>query len=417
MISDSPRVSVFTPSHDTRFLADAYRSLEAQSFRDWEWIVLLNAKAGSWRSPDDPRVKVSRGPAKLKGIGALKRAACDLATGELLVELDHDDMLSRGCLAQVVEAFKDPEVVLVYSDFAQVDEDGSPNHDRFDETNGWLYTVGTLEGDSFEHCHAMAATPHNLGYIWYAPNHVRAFRHSTYDKAGGYDSSLEILDDQDLMCRLFLAGRFHHIGNCLYYQRVHPRMTQVESRTNALIQEQTVVNYRLNIEKMALAWARREGLRCLRLRTPIWIGDEPDGNYEELTIDPADPHLPCEESTVGVIKAYDVLHRLPDRAPFFNEVYRVLTHAGIILTETPSTDGRGAFQDPSAVAFYNENSFMYLTQVALRDAIPQLTARLQISHLSTGFQSPAHEQLGIAYVSANLLAVKDGPRQGGPLLC
>ena len=124
-----------------------------------------------------------------------------------------------------------------------------------------------------------------------------------------------------------------------------------------------------------------------------------------------------ETRSVAVLKAYDVLQRIPDRAPFFNEVYRVLTHGGLILTETPSTDGRGAFQDPSAVAFYNENSFMYLTQQALHDAIPALEARLQISHLSTGFQSPAHEQLGIAYVSANLLAIKDGPRQGGPLLC
>jgi hypothetical protein len=49
--------------------------------------------------------------------------------------------------------------------------------------------------------------------------------------------------------------------------------------------------------------------------------------------------------------------------------------------------------------------------------VPDLKTRLQISHLSTGFQSPAHEQLGIAYVNANLLAIKDGPRQGGPLLC
>ena len=75
------------------------------------------------------------------------------------------------------------------------------------------------------------------------------------------------------------------------------------------------------------------------------------------------------------------------------------------------------FKIPSAVAWYNENSFMYLTQAALRAAVPELSARLQVSHLSTGFQTVAHEQLGIAYVSANLLAVKDGPRQGGPLLC
>ncbi len=48
----------------------------------------------------------------------------------------------------------------------------------------------------------------------------------------------------------------------------------------------------------------------------------------------------------------------------------MLAHAGLILTQTPSTDGRGAFQDPSHVAFYNENSFMYLTQSSLHERSP-----------------------------------------------
>jgi hypothetical protein len=95
----------------------------------------------------------------------------------------------------------------------------------------------------------------------------------------------------------------------------------------------------------------------------------------------------------------------------------VLVHAGLILTQTPSTDGRGAFQDPSHTAFYNENSFIYLTQQELRSLIPELTARLQVSHLRTFFPTPGHVDMNICYVQANLLAVKDGPRQGGPLLC
>jgi hypothetical protein len=61
-----------------------------------------------------------------------------------------------------------------------------------------------------------------------------------------------------------------------------------------------------------------------------------------------------------------------------------------MLSQTPSTDGRGAFQDPSSVAFYNENSFMYLTQQALHDAIPELASRWQVSHLRTFFPTPGH---------------------------
>jgi hypothetical protein len=153
------------------------------------------------------------------------------------------------------------------------------------------------------------------------------------------------------------------------------------------------------------------------LRTPIWIGEASDDRYEDVIVDPDDPRIAADDDSVGVLLAYDVLQRLAQRSRFFNEAHRVLTHAGLIFTQTPSTDGRGAFQDPTHVAFYNENSFMYLTQSALHPVIPDLTARLQISHLRTFFPTPAHEELNIAYVQANLLAIKDGPRQGGPLLC
>lgn len=411
------QVSVFTPSHDPRFLDAAYRSLRDQSFSDWEWIVLLNRKAPTWKPPDhDPRVKVTRAPARVRGVGALKRAACELAAGEILVELDHDDVLSRGCLAQLVDAFRNEQVVLAYSDFAQINEDGSPNRERFDPGHGWLYSAGGLEGDAYDRCRALAATPHNLGYIWYAPNHVRAFRRSAYEQVGGYNEQLEFLDDQELMCRLFLVGDFAQIRRCLYFQRVHAESTQRDDRINAAIQEQTVVYYRQFIEDLTLAWAKRRGLRAIRLKTPVWFGDGSDERYEDVVVDPDQPRIDAEQDSIAVIKAYDVLQRIPNPVPFFNECYRVLAHAGLIFTQTPSTDGRGAYQDPSATAFYNENSFTYITQSALHDAVPQLRAKLQVSHLGTFFPTAAHAEMLIPYVQANLLAVKDGPRQGGPLL-
>lgn len=411
------KVSVFTPSHDPRFLDASYRSLRDQSFADWEWIVLLNRKAPGWKPPvQDPRVKVRRAPARLRGVGAVKRAACELAGGEILVELDHDDTLSRGCLAQLVDAFQDRRVVFAYSDFAQINEDGSPNRERFDPDYGWRYAAGTIDGPEHDRCYSMAATPHNLGYIWYAPNHVRAFRRSAYERVGGYNAELEFLDDQELMCRLYLVGEFAQIRRCLYFQRVHPHSTQRDERINPAIQEQTVVYYRQFIEDLTLAWATRRGLRCLSLRTPRWIGDPPDERYQDVLVDPDQPRIDLPPDSVGALKAYDVLQRIPRRAAFFNECYRVLAHGGLIFTQTPSTDGRGAYQDPSATQFYNENSFTYLTQSALSTALPELTARLQVSHLTTFFPTELHAEMLIPYVQANLLAIKDGPRQGGPLL-
>jgi O-antigen biosynthesis protein len=86
----------------------------------------------------------------------------------------------------------------------------------------------------------MAPTPHNVYYIWYAPNHVRAFLRDAYHEAGGYDAERHVLDDQDLMCRLYQIGEFHLVPECLYLQRMHGDNTQRDTEVNAHIQRETV---------------------------------------------------------------------------------------------------------------------------------------------------------------------------------
>ncbi len=310
-----------------------------------------------------------------------------------------------------------PDAALVYSDCAQINEDGSRNEDRFNPDFGWVYLDERVDEMELLRCRAMAAYPHNVSYIWYAPNHVRAFRRSAYNEVGGYNDQLHVLDDQELMIRLFLAGDFHHVDKCLYLQRVHRRNTQVDPAINAFIQEQTVRYYQQNIMALQIAWAKRRGFATITLTTAT-SPEPPDGSPGEIVvINAEDPNLEFEQDSVALISAPELMQRLPDRSQFLNECYRVLVHGGLLMTETPSTDGRGAFQDPSHVAFYNENSFWYLTQSRLRASIPSLQARFQISYLRTYFPSSWHETERIPYVQANLLAVKDGPRLGGPLLC
>ncbi|GAB3947849.1 hypothetical protein GCM10027614_43840 [Micromonospora vulcania] len=38
----TPRVTVFTGSNRTRFIDECFQSLIAQTFTDWEWVVILN---------------------------------------------------------------------------------------------------------------------------------------------------------------------------------------------------------------------------------------------------------------------------------------------------------------------------------------------------------------------------------------
>jgi len=413
-------LSVFTPSHNPRFLDDCYESLKNQTFENWEWIVVLNGAAGNWKKPDDDRVHLSRATG-LSGVGAAKKAACELAKGEILVEFDHDDILVSTCLQEVHDAFKaNPGVALVYSDFAQVNEDLTRNDDQFDAASGWIYTEEKIDGKFYLHCHGLEASPHNVSYVWFAPNHVRAFRRDVYESIGGYNAELEVLDDQELMCRMYIQGDFFHIEKCLYFQRMHPRNTQRDARLNARIQRETVQLYDAYVEADLRAWSARNGLLVLDLGA---AHNKPDGylgvdQYAAPGVDfvcDMTQGIDLADSSVGVLRAVDFLEHVPDKVALFNELYRLLAHGGMLISMTPSTDGRGAFQDPTHVSYYNENSFWYFTEANYAAFVPPIKCKFQVSRLLTFFPSPWHEEHNISYICANLIAIKDGPRQGGLL--
>lgn len=69
---------------------------------------------------------------------------------------------------------------------------------------------------------------------------------------------------------------------------------------------------------------------------------------------------PWEDSTVERIIAHDVFEHLPDKIHTLNEAYRVLQKGGTIDLVVPTTDGRGAFQDPTHCSYWNLNSLFYL---------------------------------------------------------
>ena len=412
-------ISVFTVSHQPRFLDECLRSLQSQTREDWEWVVVLNDGA-RWRPAiDEPRMRIVVAD-DIAGVGAAKQRACAEARGDVLVELDHDDVLTADALAEIVVAFDErPDAALVYSHAAQILENGARDESRFDARYGWAYRDVTVNGNCLQYPRALEPTPHNVSYIWYAPNHVRAFRTAAYEQAGGYDPERRVLDDQDLMCRLYQVGSFHLIDRCLYLQRMHERNTQREVDTNAFIQSETVTLYDRWIEANALAWCRRERLHALDLGAGhgkpdgyVGVDRRPGANVDIVCEFPA--RLPIGEGSVGVIRAVDFLEHVADKVALINELYRVLAPGGLLLSQTPSADGRGAFQDPTHVAFYNEHSFWYYTDPRYQAYVPEVIARFQVSRLVTYFPTEWHEQNQIPYVCANLIALKDGaPRNGG----
>ena len=112
-----------------------------------------------------------------------------------------------------------------------------------------------------------------------------------------------------------------------------------------------------------------------------------------------------------MILADDVLEHLPDKLHAIKEVYRVLAPGGYFLSRTPSTDGRGAFQDPTHVAFYNENSFLYYCDSRWAQYIDS-PVRFQSLRL---FTTPPDEQR-VSWVVWDAIAIKDGWRGPGAVL-
>ena len=71
--------------------------------------------------------------------------------------------------------------------------------------------------------------------------------------------------------------------------------------------------------------------------------------------------IPFPDDSVDEVRAFDFLEHLADIAGTLKEIHRVLKPGGILDFMVPSTDGRGAFQDPTHKSFWNKNTWLYFT--------------------------------------------------------
>jgi SAM-dependent methyltransferase len=69
--------------------------------------------------------------------------------------------------------------------------------------------------------------------------------------------------------------------------------------------------------------------------------------------------FPFADSSIDLVRAHDTVEHLHDRLHTMNEIWRICKHGASVELLVPSTDGRGAFQDPTHVSYWNINSFRY----------------------------------------------------------
>jgi GT2 family glycosyltransferase len=128
-----PLVSVLMPVFDPPedVLRDAIESVRTQAYEDWELCIADDAST----NPDvrrvldeyellDDRIRIVRRTTN-GGISAASNSALEIARGELVALLDHDDLLRpHSLLLSVLPFLDDARVGFVYSDADRVDEEG-----------------------------------------------------------------------------------------------------------------------------------------------------------------------------------------------------------------------------------------------------------------------------------------------------
>lgn len=406
-------ISIFTPTHDPRYLKRCADSIgPAPAGVTVEWVVVPNNGAGEIPF-QNPRMRVIPPPAGLKGVGALKRFAVSMCHGDVFVELDHDDELMPGALDVIAEHLANEKDAFFYSSCLETREDGTDV--LFGSNYGWEY--GDFDGHRYNR--SFPANARSLCEIFYAPNHVRVWTREAYKKAGGHNADLTICDDHELLIKTYLAGtKFIQHDLPLYHQHYHKGNTQY--RDNAAIQ---VKQAELR-NRYLVALVEEE---CRRRKLPMYDlggahscpeGYIPVDQYEVpggIRWDMAANQLGfLQTDSVGCIRAHDFLEHIPIGrvVPLMNDIHRVLQPGMWLLSMTPSTDGRGAYQDPTHVSFWNENSWWYYTRKQQARYVPEIKAQFQAVQNFTTFPSDWHKQHNISYVIGSMVALK-GQRQAG----
>src|SRR5205085_2686299 len=133
-----PKISIVVPTYETPkgYLRAMLRSVQAQTYRNWELCIADGASQSSWVRDilsdfrnQDTRIKVTF-LERNAGIAGNTQAALDMATGEYVAFLDHDDTLAPFAMYEVVKALDcDSDIDILYSDEDKIGAAGSRRRD------------------------------------------------------------------------------------------------------------------------------------------------------------------------------------------------------------------------------------------------------------------------------------------------
>jgi len=228
----TPRVSVVTPFVDhSRFLAAAVESVRAQTYSDWELILVddgsrdgSRAIADRFASADPRRIRVLDPDPKRRGAAAARNRGIAAAAGEMLAFLDADDVyLPDKLRAEVADLDAHPEAAMMYTR-TRWWHDSIPGRDfteRLGVRANRVYPPPSLltrvvllkKGD----------IPCTCGVL---------IRKTAIAAVGGFEESFFLYEDQTLWAKLFVAYPTYVSKACHALYRQHPASTSAKAEAS-----------------------------------------------------------------------------------------------------------------------------------------------------------------------------------------
>lgn len=235
-----PRFSIFTPTYKTNErIFRTYESLRQQTLEDWEWVVVDDSPDDlTWNylkeiSMSDFRVKIHKVfPLTGGNVGLAKHRAGMMCEGEWILELDHDDCLTKKCLETCWDAHqKYPDAGFMYTNCCEMYEDGSwktydhdwsgnfyAREDNFFDFGYAGHTIEEVDGRDLVAHHYPDINPLSIRFNISMPNHAKVWKREVYHQISGHNERIPVADDLEINIKTFLHTRFIHVKKVLYLQ-------------------------------------------------------------------------------------------------------------------------------------------------------------------------------------------------------
>lgn len=201
--SVNPVISIITPTWNTKpaWFSDLAISILEQRFLDWEWCIVDDCSSdvrfkeilNELRNLPNVKVEELTFP---QGISRVTNRALELASGEFVCFVDHDDVLARDALLRCVQALLNQHDA-VYTDSDKIDELLNDSEPFFKP--GW--------------------SPEFFRGVMFV-GHLLAVRRDLALTVGGFDPGFDGVQDFEFFLRYSEAtNRIAHIPEVLYHWR------------------------------------------------------------------------------------------------------------------------------------------------------------------------------------------------------